>query len=117
MASAENSQQAQPDTDAQTQLTVPSESQQTQQGMDRLAQQPGTGLTLDAQPGLPAGGLLTKPKPVGIGHMCRAISALTGGISASPSPPPVHAGTCFISPAAPNFWVSERQLDCRDMFD
>lgn len=88
MGSAENSQQAQHDTDGLTQLIVPSESQQAQQGMDRLAQQPGTGLTLDAQPGLPAGGLLTKPKPVGIGHMCRAISALTGGTSVSPFPPP-----------------------------
>lgn len=25
------------------------------------------------------GGVLRKPKPVGIGHMCRAISTLTGG--------------------------------------
>lgn len=83
MASAEGPQQAQHNTDAQTQLTVLSESQQAQQGTDRLAQQPGPGLNLDAQQaqqGLPAGGLLIKPKPVGIGHMCRAISTLTGGI-------------------------------------
>ena len=92
MASAENAQQAQPDTDAQTQLTGHSESQQTQQGMDRLAQQPGTGLNSEAQQAqqeLPAGGALTKPKPVGIGHMCRAISTLTGGMLVPP-PPSMH---------------------------
>ncbi|DBA84848.1 hypothetical protein WJX77_006429 [Trebouxia sp. C0004] len=29
------------------------------------------------------GGVLRKPKPVGIGHMCRAISTLTGGVGSS----------------------------------
>lgn len=87
MASAEGSQRSQDDTDTQTQLTVLSESQQAQQGMDRLAQQPGPGLSLQAQQGLPPGGLLIKPKPVGIGHMCRAISTLTGGILTLLTPP------------------------------
>ena len=31
---------------------------------------------------LSPGGVLRKPRPVGIGHMCRAISTLTGGIAA-----------------------------------
>ena len=36
-----------------------------------------------AQQAMPAGGVLTKPRPVGIGHMCRAISTLTGGLNFS----------------------------------
>lgn len=61
----------------EAQQAVPDEPKQAQQ-----AQQEGQDLNLEAQQaqqGLPAGGVLTKPKPVGIGHMCRAIGALTGG--------------------------------------
>ncbi len=43
------------------------------------SQQAQQGLSCEAQQGAPPGGVLRKPKPVGIGHMCRAISTLTGG--------------------------------------
>lgn len=62
------------------------EAQQAQhaQASSSVAQQAGHALTSEAQQaqqGMPAGGVLRKPKPVGIGHMCRAISTLTGGIA------------------------------------
>lgn len=58
----------------ETQHAVPNAAQQAQQEEQDLKSE-----AQQAQQGLPAGGVLTKPKPVGIGHMCRAISALTGG--------------------------------------
>ena len=45
-----------------------SQAQQAQQGLQQGVQQKG-----------PVGGVLRKPRLVGIGHMCRAVNDLTGG--------------------------------------
>ena len=53
--------------------------QPAQQGLNSNAQQAQQGTGIHTQQPLPLGGVLRKPKPVGIGHMCRTISTLTGG--------------------------------------
>ena len=53
--------------------------QPAQQGLNSNAQQAQQGTGIHTQQPLPPGGVLRKPKPVGIGHMCRTISTLTGG--------------------------------------
>jgi len=50
--------------------------QHAQQNLNSHAQQAQQGTSSQVTS---LGGVLRKPRPVGIGHMCRAISTLTGG--------------------------------------